>query len=66
MSTEERLARLEAEVEAEREDLREIRNDIRAMRGELNKYKGAFGFAVFLLSTLVAAWSIIVDWAKAS
>lgn len=65
MSTEERLARLESEVEAERADLREIKSDVRAIRSELNRYKGAFGLAAFLISILLAAWNLIVDWIKA-
>ena len=62
MSTEERLAKLEIQVEVELEDLKEIKGDLRAIRAELNRYKGALGLLMFGITIALAGFKLIKDW----
>ncbi len=62
MSVDDRLARLETKVEIELSDIREIKVDLKAIRAELNRYKGAFGIIVFLFSVVVASYKLILEW----
>lgn len=58
----ERIAVLEAEVEALKEDQKEILKCMHDIRDEMTKYKGFLGGIAFLLSSISVAIGLFRDW----
>lgn len=58
----ERIAVLEAEVEALKEDQREILKLMHEIKDEMTKYKGFLGGIAFLVSGLGVAFTLFKDW----
>ena len=58
----ERIAVLEAEVEALKEDQREILKCMHEIKDELTRYKGFLGGIAFLVSGLGVLFTLFKDW----
>ena len=58
----ERIAVLEAEVEALKEDQREILKIMHEIKDEMTKYKGFLGGIAFLVSGLGVFFTLFKEW----
>jgi hypothetical protein len=58
----ERLAVLETEVDMVKGSLAELKTGQAAILAELTKYKGAIGFATFIVSCVLSALMLMKDW----
>ena len=58
----ERIAVLEAEVSALKEDQKEILKCMHEIRDEMTRYKGFLGGMAFLLSCLTVCITLFKDW----
>lgn len=58
----ERIAVLEAEVAALKEDQRDILKCLHEIKDEMTRYKGFLGGIAFLLSGVTIAISLFKDW----
>jgi hypothetical protein len=58
----ERIAVLEAEVEALKNDQEDILKCLHEIKDEITRYKGFLGGVAFLLSSLTVAVGMFKDW----
>jgi hypothetical protein len=58
----ERIAVLEASHDSLKQQLEDLHKGQQQILTELTKYKGAIGFATFMLSTLVTCLILAKDW----
>jgi hypothetical protein len=58
----ERIAVLEAEVEALKKDQQDILGCLHEIKDEITRYKGFLGGVAFLLSSLTVAVGMFKDW----
>lgn len=58
----ERIAVLEAEVQALKEDQKDILKCLHEIRDEMTRYKGFLGGIAFLISGVTVCFTLFKDW----
>lgn len=65
-SPEERLAQLEARLDNMRDHLDQVQKTLAEMVRALERYRGAVGLFLFLVSAITSATALIVSWLRGS